>query len=152
MPRTLNISHTFEIPAFTWPDKRSSSPLKTWQLSSFVRGIGATASLFSGRTLKNAQRCIRLPEILYNSTNPMTTSKLLKCFHFCVSYASDVQAAVRGHDVWGWDYSSTDLKPAILSCLSYLSYVDSLSLVSLTNATGTIFHLFVVRMITFFKS
>ncbi len=31
-----------------------------------------------------------LPEILYNSTNPMTISKLLKRFHFCVPYASDI--------------------------------------------------------------
>ncbi len=34
----------------------------------------------------------------------MTTLKLLKCFHLCVPYASDVEPAVRGHDVWGWDY------------------------------------------------
>ncbi len=29
------------------------------------------------------ERDTRLPEILYNSTNQRTTSKLLKCFHFC---------------------------------------------------------------------
>ncbi len=67
----------------------------------FCVGIGETASLFPGGTLKNVTR---LPEILYNSTNPMKTSKLLKCFHFCVPYASDVQPVVRGLDVWGWDY------------------------------------------------
>ncbi len=38
------------------------------------------ASLFPGGTLRT--RHTRLLEILQNSTNQMTTSKLLKCFHF----------------------------------------------------------------------
>ncbi len=54
------------------------------------------SSLFPGGTLKNMTRFL---EILYNSTNPMMNTKLLKCFQLCVQYASDVQPTVRGHDV-----------------------------------------------------
>ncbi len=50
----------------------------------------------------------------------MTTSTLLKCFHICVPYASDVQPAVRGGDVWGWDYCQTDTW-----CASHMDMTDT---------------------------
>ncbi len=86
MPWTMNISHTFEKPAFIWSwschhSCKHDSFLLFWGV--WRHGIFVS----SWRTWHT-----RLPEILYNSTNHRTTSKLLKCFHFSVLYASGLWA------------------------------------------------------------
>ncbi len=88
MPRTLNISHTFENPAFSW----------LWQAlvvsckhDSFLLSWGGLAPRhFCFQVERSRTWHTSLPEILYNSTNPTTTLKLLKCFQISVPYASDV--------------------------------------------------------------
>lgn len=37
-----------------------------------------------------------------NLTNQITTSKLMKCFQFCLLDSSDIQPKVCEHDVWGF--------------------------------------------------
>ncbi len=55
----------------------------------FHEGVLRHGIFISRRNVK--ERETYLAEILSNLTNPVTTSKLLKCFQFCVLYASDVQ-------------------------------------------------------------
>ncbi len=59
------------------PDKRSSSVVNTMAFF-FHEGVWRHGIFVSRRNVK--ERDTHLPEILYNSTNPMMTSKLPKCF------------------------------------------------------------------------
>ncbi len=86
--RELEIFHILlKIQRLVDPYKRSSSDVNATAFF-FREGVWRHRIFVAGGTLKNATHTS--PGNPIYSTNPMTTLKLLKCFHFCMPYASDI--------------------------------------------------------------
>ncbi len=84
----LNISHTFENPAFSWSWQALVVTFVNTTAFFFHEGVWRHGIFVSRRT--ENKHDTRNPEIRFNSTSQMTTSTLLKCFQKSVPYASDV--------------------------------------------------------------
>ncbi len=94
MPRTLKFFTYFWKVSVSWSWQALVVSCKHDGFF-FREGVWRHGIFVSRQNVKERDTHVS-PEILYNSTNPMMTSKLLKCFQISVPYASDVYPKVRG--------------------------------------------------------